>query len=122
MYVQHKYDVECECEDCVWLSACCNPIYEEWEFNQACSCPRCLDTAAFTLPVQGPVDGWTWFTQRTRTIDRPNFRGLVVDGWWVDSYEAIDMTEAWPFPSWEEGGIIVNKAELYQLWLDGKVQ
>ena len=65
---------------------------------------------------------WKCFTRRTSTIDRPRFRGLIVDGYWVDSYEAVDMTEAWPFPSWEEGGIIVNKAELYQLWLDGKVQ
>lgn len=117
----HKYDVECECEDCQWLAAACNPE-DSWVLNEACSCPRCLDTLSFSRPLQAPMDGWTNFTLRTSAVDRPGFRALVVDGHWVDSYEAVDMTEAWPLPSWEEGGIIVNKAELYQLWLDGKVQ
>ena len=80
-----------------------------------------LSGEVFPLYTQLEIE-WMQFTRRTRTIDRPNFRGLVVDGWWVDSYEAVDMNESWPFPSWEEGGIIVNKAELYELWLDGKVQ
>ena len=84
---------------------------------------RVVSLKGEVFPLYGALEiEWMQFTRRTRTIDRPNFRGLVVDGEWVDSYEAVDMTEAWPFPSWEEGGVIVNKAELYQLWLDGKVQ
>jgi hypothetical protein len=117
----HKYDVECECENCMWVRSVCDAT-DSWEYNGACPCQRCLDWASWNVPVQGCETAWESFTRRTRTIDRPNFRGLVVDGWWVDSYEAIDMNEPWPFPSWEEGGVIVNKAALYQLWLDGKVQ
>ncbi len=117
----HKYDVECECEECEWVRSVCDAT-DAWQYNGACSCERCLEWARWNVPVQGCQTAWEAFTRRTRTIDRPNFRGLVVDGWWVDSYEAVDMSEAWPFPSWEEGGVVVNKAQLYQLWLDGKVQ
>jgi len=84
----------------------------EWELRKIT-----FDGEVFPLLCQQEI-AWKQFTSRYSLTEHPTFMGLIVDVVWDDS---CCGTGEWPLPK-PYGAKVVNRNELFELWLKGQVQ